>query len=172
MAWEIERRFLVHVSDALWCTLGEGHHYRQGYIGNGGSSVRIRTGEPRGAVLTCKIGSGIRREETEVIVPTGIAARLLEAAQDRMVEKIRWHLGPWEVDRFLGTLDGLALMEVELNDESDPLPVAPQSIDILREVTTDNQFSNSSLAYMSPKNRRKFVKKAYKGVREWTGPSD
>ena len=57
MAWEIERRFLVRVTDALWCTLGDGHHYRQGYIRNGEPSVRIRTGEPRGAVLTCKIGS-------------------------------------------------------------------------------------------------------------------
>ena len=89
MAWEIERRFLVRVSDALWYTLGEGHHYRQGYIRNGKPSVRIRTGEPRGAVLTCKIGSGIRREETEAIVPADMAVRLLEAAEDRIVEKIR-----------------------------------------------------------------------------------
>lgn len=164
MPWEIERRFLVRVSDALWCTLGEGHHYRQGYIGNGESSVRIRVGEPRGAVLTCKIGSGIRREETEVIVPTGIAARLLEAAGDRIVEKIRWQLGPWEVDRFLGTLDGLALMEIELNDEPDPLPVAPKSVQILREVTMEKPFINSRLAALSLKDRRKFVEKAYKGV--------
>jgi CYTH domain-containing protein len=125
MPWEIERRFLVRVSDALWCTLGEGHHYRQGYIGNGESSVRIRVGEPRGAVLTCKIGSGIRREETEVIVPTGIAARLLEAA---------------------------------------PLPVAPKSVQILREVTMEKPFINSRLAALSLKDRRKFVEKAYKGV--------
>ena len=51
MGWEIERRFLVRVPDAVWFGLGEGHHFRQGYIRNGEPSVRIRVGEPRGAVL-------------------------------------------------------------------------------------------------------------------------
>ena len=125
MAWEIERRFLVSVADGLWHALGDGAHYRQGYIRNGEPSVRIRTGEPRGAVLTCKIGSGVRREEVETIVPPEMAVRLLEAAEDRIVEKIRWKLGRWELDRFLGALEGLALMEIELDAESDPLPAPP-----------------------------------------------
>ena len=106
MAWEIERRFLVSVADGLWHALGDGAHYRQGYIRNGEPLVRIRTGEPRGAVLTCKIGWGVRREEVETIVPPEMAVRLLEAAEDRIVEKIRWKLGRWELDRFLGTLEG------------------------------------------------------------------
>ena len=109
MAWEIERRFLVRVVNTLWYTLGDGHHYRQGYIRNGEPSVRIRTGEPRGAVLTCKIGSGIRREEVETVVPEEMAVRLMEAAEDRIVEKIRWKIGPWELDRSLGALDGLVV---------------------------------------------------------------
>jgi adenylate cyclase len=168
MAWEIERRFLVRVSDAVWYTLGEGHHYRQGYIRNGEPSIRIRTGEPRGAVLTCKIGSGIRREELETIVPADMAVRLLEAAEDRVVEKIRWKIGPWELDRFLGTLDGLALMEIELDAESDPLPDAPDGVQSLREVTDDNRFVSGRLARLKPKKQRKFVKKAYKEVKGWT----
>jgi CYTH domain-containing protein len=49
MAWEMERRFLFRVADGLWYTLSDGHHYGQGYIWNGEPSVRIRTGEPRGA---------------------------------------------------------------------------------------------------------------------------
>ncbi len=172
MAWEIERRFLVRVTDALWRTLGDGHHYRQGYIRNGEPSVRIRTGEPRGAVLTCKIGSGIRREEVETIVPPEMAVRLLEAAEDRIVEKIRWKLGPWELDRFLGPLEGLALMEIELDTESDPLPDPPQRVRILREVTYDNRFVSGHLALMKPKQQRKLVKKAYKEVKGWTELSD
>ena len=172
MAWEIERRFLVRVSDAVWYTLGEGHHYRQGYIRNGEPSIRIRTGEPRGAVLTCKIGSGIRREELETIVPADMAVRLLEAAEDRVVEKIRWKIGPWELDRFLGTLDGLALMEIELDAESDPLPDAPDGVQILREVTDDNRVFSGRLARLKPKKQREFVKKAYKEVKGWTGLSD
>ena len=172
MAWEIERRFLVRVADALWYTLGDGHHYRQGYIRNGEPSVRIRTGEPRGAVLTCKIGSGIRREEVETIVPPEMAVRLLEAAEDRIVEKIRWKIGPWELDRFLGALDGLALMEIELEAESDPWPDPPDWFQILREVTDDNRFVSGHLARLKPKKQRKLVKKAYKEVKGWTGLSD
>ena len=172
MAWEIERRFLVRVVDTLWYTLGDGHHYRQGYIRNGEPSVRIRTGEPRGAVLTCKIGSGIRREEVETVVPEEMAVRLMEAAEDRIVEKIRWKIGPWELDRFLGALDGLALMEIELGDESDPLPEVPHGVQIVREVTDDNHFVSGRLARLTPKKQRKLVKKAYKEVKEWTGLSD
>ena len=172
MAWEIERRFLVRVVDTLWYTLGDGHHYRQGYIRNGEPSVRIRTGEPRGAVLTCKIGSGIRREEVETVVPEEMAVRLMEAAEDRIVEKIRWKIGPWELDRFLGALDGLALMEIELGDESDPLPEAPHGVQIVHEVTDDNHFVSGRLARLPPKKQRKLVKKAYKEVKEWTGLSD
>ena len=172
MAWEIERRFLVRVVDTLWYTLGDGHRYRQGYIRNGEPSVRIRTGEPRGAVLTCKIGSGIRREEVETVVPEEMAVRLMEAAEDRIVEKIRWKIGPWELDRFLGALDGLALMEIELGDESDPLPEGPHGVQIVREVTDDNHFVSGRLARLTPKKQRKLVKKAYKEVKEWTGLSD
>ncbi len=172
MAWEIERRFLVRVVNTLWYTLGDGHHYRQGYIRNGEPSVRIRTGEPRGAVLTCKIGSGIRREEVETVVPEEMAVRLMEAAEDRIVEKIRWKIGPWELDRFLGALDGLALMEIELGDESDPLPEVPHGVQIVREVTDDNHFVSGRLARLTPKKQRKLVKKAYKEVKEWTGLSD
>jgi len=172
LAWEIERRFLVRVVDTLWYTLGDGHHYRQGYIRNREPSVRIRTGEPRGAVLTCKIGSGIRREEVETVVPEEMAVRLMEAAEDRIVEKIRWKIGPWELDRFLGALDGLALMEIELGDESDPMPEVPHGVQIVREVTDDNHFVSGRLASMTPKKQRKLVKKAYKEVKEWTGLSD
>jgi CYTH domain-containing protein len=157
VAWEIKRRFVVRVSDALWYTLGEGHHYRQGYMRNGEPSVRIRTGEPRGAVLTCKGGSAIRREEMETVVPANMAVRLLGAAEDRIIEKILWKLGPWKLDRFLGTLDGLSLMEIELDEESDPLPKPPQVVQSLREVPKDNRSVRSHLARMTPKNQCKLV---------------
>ena len=172
MAWEIERRFLVRIADAVWYTLGEGNHYRQGYIRNGEPSVRIRTGEPRGAVLTCKVGSGIRREETEAIVPADMAVRLMEAAEERVVEKIRWKLGPWELDRFLGSLEGLALMEIELQVETDALPEAPEGVQVLREVTDDNRFVSGRLAHLTSEEQRKFVKKAYKEVKGWARLSD
>lgn len=171
MAWEIERRFLVRVNDALWFKLGEGWHLRQGYVRNGEPSVRVRIGEPRGAVLTCKSGSGVRRSEVETVVPDAVAAALFEAAEDRKIEKIRWKIGPWELDRFLGSLDGLALLEIELTSEHAPIPEAPDGVHILREVTDDKRFVSGHLARMKPKDQRKLVKKVYKEVKGWKGLS-
>lgn len=172
MAWEIERRFLVRVADALWFQLGKGHHLRQGYVRNGEPSVRIRVGEPRGAVLTCKSGAGIRRAEVETIVPDDVAAALFEAAESRTVEKVRWKIGPWELDRFLGALEGLALLEIELESEQQPIPEAPDGVHILREVTDDKRFVSGHLARMPDKKRRKLVRKAYREVKGWKGLSD
>ena len=108
MGWEIERRFLVRVADALLFQLGEGRLLRQGYVRSGDPSVRIRLGESRGAVLTCKSGKGIRRAEVETVVPDELAVALFEASEDRTIEKMRWAIGPWVLDRFLGPLDGLS----------------------------------------------------------------
>jgi len=172
MGWEIERRFLVRVADAMWLRLGEGYHLRQGYVRNGEPTVRVRIGEPRGAVLTCKSGSGIRRSEVESVIPGEVAQALFLAAEDRVIEKIRWHAGEWELDRFLGPLDGLMLLEIELEAEDQAMPPVPESIRILREVTDDKRFVSGHLARMSPKKQRKLVKKAYKEVKGWKGLSD
>lgn len=169
MGWEIERRFLVQVDERLWLTLGDGHHLRQGYVRNGKPSVRIRFGEPRGPVLTCKSGKGVRRKEVETTVPDDVAQALLLAAEDRTIEKIRFRIGPWELDRFLGALDGLALLEIELEREDETIPAPPEGVKVLREVTDDKRFVSGRLARMTPKKQRKLVKKAYKEVKGWKG---
>ena len=171
MGWEIERRFLVRVADALWLRLGEGYHLRQGYVRNGQPSVRVRIGEPRGAVLTCKSGKGIRRSEVETVVPDDVAQALFEAAEERVIEKIRFKVGDWELDRFLGPLDGLMLLEIELDAEDEPMPPVPNGVHILREVTDDKRFVSGHLARMPHKKQRKLVKKAYKEVKGWKGLS-
>lgn len=169
MAWEIERRFLVRVEEAAWFGMGEPAVLRQGYVINGDPSVRIRVGESRGAVLTSKSGSGIRRKEFEVVVPPEIAEALFAGAADRIVEKLRFRVGPWEVDRFQGALKGLTLMEIELDSEDDPIPEPPGGILILREVTEDNRFVSGRLARMKSRKQKKLVKKAYKEVKGWKG---
>ena len=83
MSWEIERRFLVRVEEAVWFRLGTGFHLRQGYVRNGDPSVRVRFGEERGPVLTSKSGSGIRREEYEVVIPEEIADAVAYLCSDR-----------------------------------------------------------------------------------------
>lgn len=169
MGWEIERRFLVRVSEALWPRLGQGRHLRQGYVKDGDPTVRIRIGEERGAVLNCKSGSGIRRSESEVVVPPEVAEALFGAAGDRVIEKIRWRIGAWELDRFLGALDGLTILEVELEAEDDVLPTLPDGVHVLREVTDDKRFVSAHLAGMSSSRRKRMVTKAYKEVKGWKG---
>lgn len=163
MAYEIERRYLVRVDEeALRPTLPEGWPLRQGYVRNGTPSVRIRTGEPRGNVLTCKSGEGVKREEAEAVVPDDVADALFLAAEKRIIEKTRYPIGPWELDEFGGDLEGLWLMEVELDAEDDPVPDAPNGIEILREVTDDKRFVSGHLARMNKGAKKKLVKKVYR----------
>lgn len=169
MGWEIERRFLVEVDKQVWLGLGDGYHLRQGYVRNGEPSVRVRFGEPGGPRLTCKSGAGVRRKEVETPVPDDVAQALLMAAEDRTIEKIRFKIDRWELDRFLGPLDGLALLEIELEHENEVIPEPPAGVHVLREVTEDKRFVSGRLARMTPKKQRKLVKKAYKEVKGWKG---
>ena len=160
--YEIERRYLVRVAPAVRARLGQGTELRQGYLRHGQPSVRIRFGEPRGPVLTCKSGSGVRRREVETVVPEPVAEALWEAAGDHTVAKVRHRIGPWELDRFSGALEGLTLLEIELADEDDPVPPAPEGISILGEVTDVKGFTSGHLASLTPRDARAFVVEAYR----------
>lgn len=160
MGWEIERRYLVRVEDALWDRL-EGRRLRQGYVRNGQPSVRIRTGEERGPLLTLKKGRGVRRREVETVVPEDVAEALFEAAEDRVIEKTRYRIGPWELDRFHGALSGLTLLEIELEREDQTPGVPPDGVEMLREVTDDKRFVSGHLARLKDPERRRFVSEAY-----------
>ncbi|MEQ9399371.1 MAG: hypothetical protein RJQ04_09365 [Longimicrobiales bacterium] len=163
MQYEIERRYLVRVDAARTEALrGGGASLRQGYIRNGTPSVRIRTGEARGPVLTCKSGRGIRRREAESVVSAEVAEALFEAAGNRIIVKTRHRIGPWELDFFGGPLEGLTLLEIELDHEGDPVPGAPDGVSILREVTDDKSFVSGHLARLTPKEQRALVKAVYR----------
>lgn len=163
MPFEIERRFLVRVDPGAWDGFGPGRELRQGYIRNGTPSVRIRTGEARGPVLTCKSGRGIRRREVEAVVPAEMAQELFAAAEERIIEKRRHRVGPWDVDAFRGDLEGLELMEIELEHEDDPLPPPPEGVKILREVTDDKTFVSGQLARLTKNAKRRLVFRVYGG---------
>jgi CYTH domain-containing protein len=83
-----------------------------------------------------------------------------------VLEKVRFPLGAWTLDRFLGDLDGLALLEIELEREDEELPDPPRGVDVLREVTDDKRFVSGRLAALEPKERRKLVRKAYEEAKE------
>jgi CYTH domain-containing protein len=167
---EIERRYLVKIRDRSWETPdAQRQLLRQGYVRADEPAIRIRLGEARGPVLTCKSGTGVKRHEAETVVSEEMAVALMDAAGERVVEKIRWTLGPWMLDMFVGGLEGLILMEIELNHEDDPVPAPPSGIHILRDVTDDNRFNNSDLACLSKRKQGKLMRKAYKEVEGWSG---
>ena len=161
MSWEIERRFLVRVAQDGWEALGPGRPLRQGYVVAGPRTVRIRVGEDRGPVLTCKSGTGVRRSEVEQPVTEEMAAALFLVAGGRVIEKVRHRSGPWEVDRFTGALAGLALLEIELDEPDAPLPKWPAVVSVLREVTNDNRFTSSGLASLSKEEKEQWVNEVY-----------
>lgn len=169
--WEIERRFLVRVESSTWSWLGQGKLLRQGYLRAKDPVLRVRVGEDRGPVITCKSGKGMRRTEAESVVDAVVADALFIAAGESVIEKVRWRLGEWELDRFLGALDGLELLEIELEAETQPLPEPPPGVVILKEVTDVGAFTSARIARMKPKERRAFVRRAYRKVRGWKDPS-
>lgn len=163
--WEIERRWVVRVRPGLRSELGEGWPLRQGYVRPGDPSVRIRTGEPRGPVLGCKSGRGIRRREAEAVVSDELAELLFQAAGPRVLEKTRYPLGPWELDYFAGDLEGLVLLEIELEHDDDPLPEPPEGVDMVHEATDVKTFTSSHLASLSSGERRAVVAAVYQEPR-------
>ncbi|MFQ5536592.1 MAG: adenylate cyclase [Gemmatimonadota bacterium] len=162
--FEIERRFLVRVPPGRLEALEGGVPLMQGYIAHRNPSVRIRVGEARGAVLTCKSGKGIKRREVETTVPSAVAEALMKAAGKRVIRKVRYPLGPWVLDRFEGLLTGLFLLEVELEAVDAPLPPPPTGIVMLREVTEDKRFTSGHLARLKKKDRVAFVPMVYAEV--------
>ena len=161
---EIERRYLVRVGAGLWDRLGAGHELRQGYLTGAGASVRIRVGQPGGPVLSVKRGEGLTRFEAEDVVSEEMARALMDASEDRIIDKTRWLVGPWELDRFHGDLDGLVLLEVELDHEEEDVPEWPEGIHVLREVTFDNRITSAALANMDTQEKRALVRTVYAEV--------
>tara|TARA_Y100000588_G_C14174976_1_gene890927 strand:+ start:415 stop:918 length:504 start_codon:yes stop_codon:yes gene_type:complete len=164
MGWEIERRFLVKVNALSWPSLTDGDHLRQGYLTHSKEpSVRVRLGEPGGPKLTSKRGAGVRRTEFECEISTDVAKELMDASGPRTIEKVRWSLGPWTLDRFLGSLEGLSILEIELTSEEETLPTFPPGITVIHEITDDKRMSNGYLASLHQAAQKKIVLAAYSG---------
>ena len=164
MGWEIERRFLDKVNALSWPTLTDGDHLRHGYLTHSKEpSVRVRLGEPGGPKLTSKRGAGVRRTEFECEISTDVAKELMDASGPRTIEKVRWSLGPWTLDRFLGPLEGLSILEIELTSEEETLPTFPPELTVIHEVTEDSRWTNGHLASLGQAAQKEIVLAAYSG---------
>ena len=145
MGQEIERKFLVTGDD--WRT-DHGPLIRQGYLHNeSDGTVRVRTKGER-AYLTVKGGmTGITRAEFEYEIPLDEANEMLDVlCQKPLIEKIRHEIRmdrfKWEIDEFLGENVGLAVAEIELEDEDQEFPKPAW---VGKEVTDDARYLNANL---------------------------
>lgn len=150
---EVERKFLVESTAALWSPLGmpdpdQGSRIEQGYLyKTNARTMRFRFADDQ---LTLSIKwprFGMHRTEKEILLPREFTDQLLRFCEPHIIRKTRYpivhaeHL--WTVDVFEGQNSGLVLAEVELNDPRDAVQVPDWCG---REVTDDPRFYNDYLA--------------------------
>jgi adenylate cyclase len=144
---EIERKFLV--DHARLPPLVGGRRLVQGYLAER-PTVRVRIADDATADahawLTIKGPGLIDRAELEYEIPVADAHVLLGMAHAKL-EKTRYeieHAGKrWELDVFVGALDGLLLAEIELEAVDEAFETPPW---VGREVSHDGRYTNGALA--------------------------
>lgn len=148
MRIEIERKYLV-TSEEWKPYAQEAIEIKQGYLATTpAASIRIRTMGTQ-AVLTIKQARpGIHRAEFEYPVPVDDAETMLRIlCIGTLVQKTRykvpWQGMEWEIDVFHGENAGLVIAEIELEDETGPVPIPPW---VGREVSGEHRYYNSSLS--------------------------
>lgn len=148
MAIEIERKFLVK-SDAWRKGVVSRTLMRQGYLGGGASTVRVRQTD-KAAFLTIKgKANGIARTEFEYEIPVADAQTMLsDMTVGSIVEKIRYIVPAenglvWEIDEYLNANAPLFTAEIELPDAD----TAFELPDWLGEDISENKnYTNRSLS--------------------------
>jgi adenylate cyclase len=143
---ERERRFMV---ESLPEPLPEPNRIEQAYLSTGPASVRVRRIDDK-HILTVKTGSGRNRHEIERDLTQEEFEAIWDAATELRISKRRHRvdLGDGltaELDLYDGSLDGHQLVEVEFDDDDAADDFEPPNW-FGREVTTDNRYTNSSLA--------------------------
>ena len=158
--FEIERKFLIGYPDVKWlescadCTRFE---ITQTYLNSSeGEEVRVRQrvyGKDYEYFHTVKRKiSDIKREEIERRISEDEYLELLADADTAMgqIRKDRYCLTYegqlFEIDVY-PFWDDKAIMEIELRSEDTPISLPPQ-ICVIKEVTGDETYKNSSLAKM------------------------
>jgi CYTH domain-containing protein/CHAD domain-containing protein len=147
---EIERKFVVAEMPAD-LDRQPATEIRQGYLAIEPDATEARV-RRRGsdAFLTVKRGTGQVRDEEEIPLDAGAFAALWPFTEARRIEKRRHLLaiddGPTiELDVYGGDLAGLAVAEIEFEDEDAAAAFAPPAW-MGREVTDDARFKNQRLA--------------------------
>lgn len=146
MAQEIERKFRVK-GDAVPRDV-PGLPIRQGFLSTVKErTVRVRRAGDAGYLTVKGVSTGAARREYEYEIPAAEADEILDHLCERpLIEKTRYrlpHAGlTWEVDVFSGDNAGLVVAEVELQDETQTVPLPDW---VGEEVTGDPRYFNANL---------------------------
>ena len=152
MAVEIERKFLVDTQ--CWQAFRDaqqlvGEGFRQGYLAEGDSTVRVRIKGSSGWLTIKGKTQGLSRLEFEYEIPLTDAEHMLdELSAKPLIEKQRFCYRDddgnlWEVDEFEGDNAGLIVAEIELPSESAPFKTPAW---LGEEVSHDTRYFNVNLA--------------------------
>lgn len=149
MAKEIERKYLVINEE--WEKIEKPNFLLiyQGYImDQEGTTIRVRYTNEKGFLTIKSNQNGISRDEFEYEIPFDDAVNIYEnLCSKKLIKrryKITYYEKLWEVDVYLGKLEGLIIAEIELNSEEETILERP--IWIGDEVSYDTKYSNTSLA--------------------------
>jgi adenylate cyclase len=147
MAKEIERKFLIDLSQWQQISKPAGNHYRQGYlVTDPQKTIRIRLTDTTGYLTIKGISVGATRLEYEYEIPLAEATELLDNFAISELSKIRYNITfankHWEVDEFLGDNAGLMIAEIELQSEDEQFSLPPW---VTTEVTGEEKYYNSNL---------------------------
>ena len=157
---EIERKFLIRrPGQAYLESAGEWTSIEQTYLNAPeGITARVRKRGREGAwTYTQTIKSRITersRVEIEHEIPEQEFKALLEQAdpERRRIDKTRWCIPCGDVILEIDIYpfwEDRAILEIELEDEQQSF-VLPAEIQVIREVTSDGRYTNSSLAREIP----------------------
>ena len=159
---EIERKFLIRYPDVGWLSAQPGSRraqLTQTYLcSDGRSSRRVRAWTEDGRTVwyqtVKRMVTDITREEIECEISEGEYLALLREADPARypIQKMRWCL-PYEghvleIDLY-PFWEKQAVLECELASEDEVFAIPPE-LSVLREVTDDPRYLNSSLARAIP----------------------
>ena len=160
---EIERKFLIIAPGEQWLNKQPGSRRAeilQTYlVSKPGETRRIREWRENNEIQYIqtikKPLNGIAREELETEISQEEYKSLLKEKdpQRRQIAKIRWSI-PFEghlmeIDHYANWYDDRSTLEVELGSEEEEFRIPPEII-IIREVTGDPRYLNSSMAREFP----------------------
>ena len=144
---EIEFKFLVNIEKWEHAIKPQPERIVQGYLSKDIlSTVRVRIKGERGYITVKSKTVGHTRDEYEYEIPVKDAEAMLSTLVDKKIDKLRFTLDYngkiWEVDQFLGKLEGLYLAEIELQSEDESFDIPEWAT---RDVSGDPNYFNSVL---------------------------